>query len=231
MIEGRNVRGTSATPTPTAPEPGIRGTISAMTTLAERDANQAAAYRVGAMLMSIGTVHFLAPTPFDTIVPAELPGSARFYTYASGVAEIAVGGATPATTHAAVGRAGGRPAVPRRLPGQYQHGPAVVGQALADAHRRDRPAAAADPDDHHGAEDQARELTCRVTLAPAVSAGGDVRCARLIATIALGRRGFDGRRGIVAMRRANRVPTETETAVTDVAIATQSPRRGQDARA
>ncbi|CPR02436.1 membrane protein [Mycobacterium bohemicum DSM 44277] len=62
-----------------------------MTTLAERDADQAAAYRVGAMLMSIGTVHFLAPTPFDTIVPAELPGSARFYTYASGVAEIAVG--------------------------------------------------------------------------------------------------------------------------------------------
>ncbi len=62
-----------------------------MTTLAERDADQAAAYRVGAMLMGIGTVHFLAPTPFDTIVPAELPGSARFYTYASGVAEIAVG--------------------------------------------------------------------------------------------------------------------------------------------
>jgi uncharacterized membrane protein len=49
------------------------------------------AYRVAAMLMGIGTVHFLAPTPFDTIVPAELPGSARFYTYASGVAEIAVG--------------------------------------------------------------------------------------------------------------------------------------------
>ncbi len=43
------------------------------------------------MLMSIGTVHFLAPKPFDTIVPAELPGDARLYTYASGVAEIAVG--------------------------------------------------------------------------------------------------------------------------------------------
>lgn len=49
------------------------------------------AYRVAAMLMGIGTVHFLAPKPFDMIVPAELPGSARFYTYASGVAEIAVG--------------------------------------------------------------------------------------------------------------------------------------------
>ena len=43
------------------------------------------------MLMGIGTVHFLAPKPFDDIVPAELPGEARFYTYASGVAEIATG--------------------------------------------------------------------------------------------------------------------------------------------
>ncbi len=49
------------------------------------------AYRVAAMLVGIGSVHFLAPTPFDTIVPAELPGSARFYTYASGIAEISIG--------------------------------------------------------------------------------------------------------------------------------------------
>lgn len=43
------------------------------------------------MLLGIGTVHFLAPKPFDMIVPAELPGDARLYTYASGAAEIAVG--------------------------------------------------------------------------------------------------------------------------------------------
>ena len=43
------------------------------------------------MLIGIGAVHFLAPKPFDTIIPAELPGSPRFYTYASGVAEIAIG--------------------------------------------------------------------------------------------------------------------------------------------
>ncbi len=59
-----------------------------MTTLPQRETT---AYRVAAMLMGIGTVHFLAPKPFDTIVPAELPGSARLYTYASGVVEIAVG--------------------------------------------------------------------------------------------------------------------------------------------
>lgn len=45
------------------------------------------------MLLGIGTLHFAAPKPFDTIVPAELPGSARFYTYASGVAELGTGAA------------------------------------------------------------------------------------------------------------------------------------------
>jgi uncharacterized membrane protein len=61
------------------------------TPLAAHDATKTAAYRVAAMLMGIGTVHFLAPKPFDAIVPAELPGDARVYTYASGVAEIAIG--------------------------------------------------------------------------------------------------------------------------------------------
>ncbi|HJT95947.1 MAG TPA: hypothetical protein VJ777_29060 [Mycobacterium sp.] len=49
------------------------------------------AYRLGALLLGIGTLHFMAPKPFDAIVPAELPGSARSYTYASGVAELASG--------------------------------------------------------------------------------------------------------------------------------------------
>ena len=39
----------------------------------------------------MGTLHFLAPKPFDSIIPEELPGSARFYTYASGVAELGTG--------------------------------------------------------------------------------------------------------------------------------------------
>lgn len=43
------------------------------------------------MLIGIGTLHFLAPKPFDATVPAELPGNQRFYTYASGIAEIAIG--------------------------------------------------------------------------------------------------------------------------------------------
>jgi uncharacterized membrane protein len=63
------------------------------TSVAARDASELAAFRVAAMLLGVGTLHFVAPKPFDTIVPAELPGSARFYTYASGVAEVGVGAA------------------------------------------------------------------------------------------------------------------------------------------
>lgn len=56
-------------------------------------ASPAPATRMGALLVGMGILHFVAPKPFDTIVPAELPGSARFYTYASGVAEVATGAA------------------------------------------------------------------------------------------------------------------------------------------
>ncbi len=46
---------------------------------------------MGGMLLGMGTLHFVAPKPFDSIIPAELPGSARFYTYASGVGELGTG--------------------------------------------------------------------------------------------------------------------------------------------
>lgn len=46
---------------------------------------------MGAGLLGMGVLHFVAPKPFDEIIPEELPGSARFYTYASGVAELGVG--------------------------------------------------------------------------------------------------------------------------------------------
>jgi uncharacterized membrane protein len=59
--------------------------------LVGRDVAQAAAYRIAAILLSSGTLHFLAPKPFDTIVPAELPGDARLYTYVSGAAEVSIG--------------------------------------------------------------------------------------------------------------------------------------------
>lgn len=55
-------------------------------------ADPSRAYRMAAGLLGIGTLHFIAPKPFDAIIPAELPGSPRFYTYASGVAELSVAG-------------------------------------------------------------------------------------------------------------------------------------------
>jgi uncharacterized membrane protein len=51
----------------------------------------ALAHRLAAMLLGVGTLHFVAPKSFDAIVPAELPGSQRFYTYASGVGELTTG--------------------------------------------------------------------------------------------------------------------------------------------
>ncbi|HEX5142554.1 MAG TPA: hypothetical protein VFW21_01660 [Mycobacterium sp.] len=49
-------------------------------------------YALAGMLATVGVLHFAAPKPFDSIIPAELPGSPRFYTYASGVAELGVAG-------------------------------------------------------------------------------------------------------------------------------------------
>lgn len=50
-----------------------------------------AARGLAGLLLGAGIGHFVAPKPFDVIVPPELPGSARAYTYASGVAEIVIG--------------------------------------------------------------------------------------------------------------------------------------------
>ncbi|WP_037599809.1 DoxX family protein [Streptacidiphilus rugosus] len=45
------------------------------------------------LLLGMGIAHFAMPRPFDTMVPDALPGSARSWTYLSGVAELAVGAA------------------------------------------------------------------------------------------------------------------------------------------
>ncbi|QPK83658.1 hypothetical protein G7Y29_02275 [Corynebacterium qintianiae] len=41
------------------------------------------------VLATAGVLHFVKPEPFDSIVPPQLPGEPRTYTYASGVAELA----------------------------------------------------------------------------------------------------------------------------------------------
>ena len=45
---------------------------------------------LGVLLGGAGALHMVRPEHFDTIVPTALPGPARGYTYASGVAELAV---------------------------------------------------------------------------------------------------------------------------------------------
>lgn len=49
--------------------------------------------RMGASLVGMGALHFVYPAPFDELIPRELPGSARTYTYGSGVVEVAIGAA------------------------------------------------------------------------------------------------------------------------------------------
>jgi uncharacterized membrane protein len=55
-------------------------------------------------LAGAGVTHFLAPKPYDATVPSNLPGSARAYTYVSGVAELAV---AAAVAHPRTRRLGG----------------------------------------------------------------------------------------------------------------------------
>lgn len=51
------------------------------------------------LLLTMGVLHFVAPKPFDALIPKELPGDPRQLTYASGVAELGIGAALlPAKT-------------------------------------------------------------------------------------------------------------------------------------
>ncbi|MFJ1709503.1 MauE/DoxX family redox-associated membrane protein [Kitasatospora sp. NPDC088346] len=45
------------------------------------------------LLLGAGVLHFVTPKPFDATVPRWLPGGPRAWTYASGVAELAIGAA------------------------------------------------------------------------------------------------------------------------------------------
>ncbi len=46
---------------------------------------------MGAGLIATGILHFATPNGFDSIIPEEIPVSKRALTYASGVAELAIG--------------------------------------------------------------------------------------------------------------------------------------------
>lgn len=60
-------------------------------------------------LAAAGTAHFAVPQVFDGIVPTQLPGSARAWTYGSGVIELATAAvvANPGTRRLGAGLAAG----------------------------------------------------------------------------------------------------------------------------
>lgn len=53
--------------------------------------SQAAAFRLAATLLAGGSLHFIAPRFFDSIIPPKLPGNPRTYTYVFGVAALGIG--------------------------------------------------------------------------------------------------------------------------------------------
>lgn len=77
----RGIRGTAALPCATVPD-------ATEETPSRRWSRRALA----ALVLGAGTMHFAAPGFFDELVPAWVPGDARAWTYASGAAELAVGG-------------------------------------------------------------------------------------------------------------------------------------------
>ncbi len=127
------------------------------------------AYRMGALLLGMGPCISWAPKPFDTIIPAELPGSPRFYTYTSGVAELTTGALSPASGRCPqlaprtrkLGAMAAAALFVSVFPANVNIGAAVARQAVADADRCARTSAAADSDDHAGAQDLSQLLSCR----------------------------------------------------------------------
>lgn len=49
------------------------------------------AIALAGLLLGMGTLHFLMPKPFDTLIPPQLPGEPRTYTHVSGAAELTAG--------------------------------------------------------------------------------------------------------------------------------------------
>ena len=74
-------------------------TVSTVTEQSDPSGSTRTAVALAGLLLVSGTAHFASPRPFDSIVPHALPGRARWWTYASGAAELAVGAAVavPAT--------------------------------------------------------------------------------------------------------------------------------------
>ena len=56
----------------------------------KQSVNEKVGRGMGFMLIGTGLTHFIAPKPFDSIVPPFLPGDPRLWTYLSGLAELVI---------------------------------------------------------------------------------------------------------------------------------------------
>jgi uncharacterized membrane protein len=59
-------------------------------------ARRGEALALAGLLAAAGVTHFVKPRQYDALVPRSLPGTPRFWTYASGVAELATAAAVAA---------------------------------------------------------------------------------------------------------------------------------------
>ena len=81
------------------------------------------------MLIGIGILHFVAPKPFDTIVPAELPGSRGSTPTPPASGELATGALLLAPRTRRLGALAAIALFVAVFPANVQHGAVVVGQA------------------------------------------------------------------------------------------------------
>lgn len=99
-------------------------------------------------LATAGMLHFVRPKPFDGIVPPQLPGSQRFYTCASGVAELTTAALLAAPRTRKVGGLSAAVLPDCGLAGEHVHGVAVAAQTVVPPvhhHRPDPAAGSYDP--------------------------------------------------------------------------------------
>lgn len=57
--------------------------------MSDHDAATRTALGLGGLCLGMGTLHFVKPEPFDSLIPEFLPGTPRQWTLGSGVAELA----------------------------------------------------------------------------------------------------------------------------------------------
>ncbi|MCI4064631.1 hypothetical protein MRQ36_19450 [Micromonospora sp. R77] len=117
------------------------------------------------LLAVAGVTHFARPGFYDPIVPRALAGPARFWTYASGVAELAVAAAVAHDDPPDRRPGRGRP-LRRRPAGQRADGPRLAAAERRGASRRLRPAAVAGPADLVGGPGGPRPVATPVMAEP-----------------------------------------------------------------